>query len=190
MADFEAFQKSREQYLKSSKDKSEEIFDFERLENENEQLEEKNKKLQLQVKEKEDRILKNPEGRRILNSYLLKTPLGIFYEAIKTSNKDAGEQKGLLETVSKIERFRLESDYAVEIVEPGEITSDIVNSISSELKHELYMSNSEAKMIVNEAIQKLEHLGKMSPSDIRMVSQVLKVIPPEHLSASIKTIEK
>lgn len=190
MAKFEAFQKSREQYLESSQDMRGDAFDLKKLEGENQQLEEENKSLQLEAEEKEGHILKSPEGIRILNSYLLTTPFGVLYEAIKTIHKETGDQKSLLETVAKIERSRLKSDYDVEIVEPGEIASDMVRSISSILKHEVYMSDPEAKIVIDEAIQKLEHLGKMSPSDIRTTSQIFKLIPPEHLSASVKTIEK
>ena len=190
MPKFDEFQRGREQYLESSQDIREDALSLEQLEKQNAQLEKENDEVQLQAETAEDNILRSPEGRRILNSYLLTTPLGILYEAIKTTREGSEDRGGLLEAVAKIERSRLESDYNIEIVEPGEIASDMIHSVSYELRHEIYMSDPEAKVIVDEAIQKLEHLGTMSPSDIRIVSQVFKVIPREHLSASIKTIEK
>jgi hypothetical protein len=190
MSKFEGFQGGREQYLEFSRNKNEDDLGLENIEGQNEKLEEENDELQNQIGSTEQSILRSPEGRKILNSYLLTTPLGTLYEAVKATREDPESQRSLLEAVAEIERSRLESDYNVEIVEPGEIASDMIYSVSSVLKHEVYMSDPEAKVIVDEAIQKLEHLGRMSPSDVRTVSRVFKAIPREHLAASIKTIEK
>lgn len=183
MKSFEGFRSENEiEPLKLTQEKKEaEGASF--VEIENQQLERENLSLRQQINEIKRRLAESTITKKVLDVlYLINTRPEIL---IKSLEERLSSEKSLNDIIADIERQQIEKDFAISIVEPGEIARDVTTQIRWSLD-----MTAETNEIIGEAISEIQRLSEFSEMDIRKLADLLKIIPSEHLSQAIKTVEK